>query len=55
MDPFDAAVAGVWIHGRAADVLAVTNDVDTYIPSDLTTAFATAFGDYRREVQSIAP
>ena len=55
MDPFDAAVAGVWIHGRAADVLAVTNDVDTYIPSDLATAFATAFGDYRREVQSIAP
>jgi len=55
MDPFDAAVAGVWIHGRAADVLAAANDVDTYIPSDLATAFASAFTDYRRAVQSIAP
>lgn len=55
MDPFDAAVAGVWIHGRAADVLAAETDVDTYIPSDLATAFAGAFNDYRREVQSIAP
>jgi hydroxyethylthiazole kinase-like uncharacterized protein yjeF len=55
LDPFDASVAGVWIHGRAADVLAAANDVDTYIPSDLATAFAVAFTDYRREVQSIAP
>ncbi len=55
MDPFDAAVAGVWIHGRAADVLAAANDVDTYIPSDLATAFASAFTDYRRAVQLIAP
>ena len=51
----DAAVAGVWIPGRAADVLAAANDVDTYIPSDLATAFASAFTDYRRAVQSIAP
>jgi hydroxyethylthiazole kinase-like uncharacterized protein yjeF len=55
MAPFDAAVAGVWIHGRAADVLAASRDIDTYIPSDLADVFATAFTDYRREVQSAAP
>lgn len=55
MDPFDAAVAGVWIHGRAADVLAATHDVDTYVPGDLADAFAAAFTAYRREVQSVAP
>lgn len=55
MEPFAAATAGVWIHGRAADILATTGDVDTFIPSDLAAVFATAFGDYRREVQSGTP
>jgi hydroxyethylthiazole kinase-like uncharacterized protein yjeF len=46
MKPYDAAVAGVWIHGRAADLLAEEVGEDAYISSDLARAFGRAFSDY---------
>jgi NAD(P)H-hydrate epimerase len=42
----DAAVAGTWIHGRAADVLASEVGEDAYISSDLARAIGRAFNDY---------
>lgn len=46
MDAYDAAIAGVWIHGRAADVLATETGEDSYIASDLARALGRAFDDY---------
>jgi NAD(P)H-hydrate epimerase len=46
MRAHDAAVAGTWIHGRAADVLASEVGEDAYISSDLARAIGRAFNDY---------
>jgi hydroxyethylthiazole kinase-like uncharacterized protein yjeF len=46
MSAFDAAVAGTWIHGRAADVLAAEVGQESYISSDLARALGRAFNDY---------
>ncbi|NCZ88200.1 MAG: NAD(P)H-hydrate dehydratase [Actinobacteria bacterium] len=46
MRAHDAAVAGTWIHGRAADVLASEVGEDAYISSDLARALGQAFNDY---------
>ncbi|MFZ9778685.1 MAG: NAD(P)H-hydrate dehydratase [Ilumatobacteraceae bacterium] len=46
MRAHDAAVAGTWIHGRAADVLASEVGEDAYISSDLARALGRAFNDY---------
>jgi len=46
MRAHDAAVAGTWIHGRAADVLAGEVGEDAYISSDLARALGRAFNDY---------
>ncbi len=46
MDGWDAARAGVWLHGRAADLLVGEVGQDSLIPSDLAHAFGKAFADY---------
>ena len=46
MRALDAAVAGAWIHGRAADVLAAETSEESYISSDLARALGRAFSDY---------
>jgi len=46
MAAYDAAIAGVWIHGRAADILAGETGEESYIASDLARALGRAFGDY---------
>ena len=48
MRTLDAAVAGAWIHGRAADMLAAETGEDSYISSDLARALGGAFSDYQR-------
>jgi NAD(P)H-hydrate epimerase len=50
MRAHDAAVAGTWIHGRAADVLASEVGEDAYISSDLARALGRAFNDYAAAV-----
>jgi len=52
MRAHDAAVAGTWIHGRAADVLASEVGEDAYISSDLARALGRAFNDYAAAVHS---
>jgi NAD(P)H-hydrate epimerase len=52
MRAHDAAVAGTWIHGRAADVLASEVGEDAYISSDLACAIGRAFNDYAAAVHS---
>jgi NAD(P)H-hydrate repair Nnr-like enzyme with NAD(P)H-hydrate dehydratase domain len=54
MHTYDAAIAAVWIHGRAADVLAQEVGEDSYISSDLARALGRAFSDYAAAV-SAAP
>jgi len=54
MHGYDAAIAAVWIHGRAADVLAQEVGEDSYISSDLARALGRAFSDYAAAV-SAAP
>ena len=49
MDTYDAAIAGTWIHGRAADVLAGETGEESYISSDLARALGRAFNDYVAE------
>jgi len=46
MDTHDAAVAGTWLHGRAADLLSHEVGEDSYIPSDLAHALGAAMRDY---------
>ena len=46
MRALDAAVAGAWLHGRAADVLASEVGEEAYISSDLARALGRAFSDY---------
>ena len=46
MEVWDAARAGVWLHGRAADLLVREVGQDSLIPSDLAHAFGKAFADY---------
>lgn len=46
MHTHDAAVAGTWLHGRAADLLSNEVGEDSYIPSDLAHALGTAMSDY---------
>lgn len=46
MDAYDAAIAGTWIHGRAADVLATETGEESYVSSDLARALGRAFSDY---------
>jgi hydroxyethylthiazole kinase-like uncharacterized protein yjeF len=48
MSAFDAAVAAVWIHGRAADLLAREVGEESYISSDLARALGRAFSDYQQ-------
>jgi NAD(P)H-hydrate epimerase len=46
MDTHDAAVAGTWLHGRAADLLSHEVGEDSYIPSDLAHTLGAAMRDY---------
>lgn len=46
MGAYDAAIAGTWIHGRAADLLAAEAGEESYISSDLARALGRAFSDY---------
>jgi len=46
MDAYSAAIAGTWIHGRAADVLAAEAGEESYVSSDLARALGRAFSDY---------
>ncbi|MEY3575379.1 MAG: hypothetical protein RLZZ88_522 [Actinomycetota bacterium] len=46
MRAHDAAVAAVWIHGRAADLLAGEVGEESYIASDLARALGRAFTQY---------
>jgi NAD(P)H-hydrate epimerase len=46
MHTHDAAVAGTWLHGRAADLLSNEVGEDSYIPSDLAHALGAALRDY---------
>jgi len=46
MHTHDAAVAGTWLHGRAADLLSNEVGEDSYIPSDLAHALGAAMRDY---------
>ena len=46
MDAHDAAVAGTWLHGRAADLLSREVGADSYIPSDLAHALGAAMREY---------
>ena len=46
MDTNDAAVAGTWLHGRAADLLSHEVGEDSYIPSDLAHGLGAAMNDY---------
>lgn len=43
MDPFEAACAGVWIHGRAGDLSAAEGSQATLIASDLIDKFPDVF------------
>lgn len=50
MSGYDAAVAAVWLHGRAADVLATEAGEESYVSSDLARALGRAFSDYATKV-----
>ena len=52
MHGYDAAIAAVWIHGRAADVLAQEVGEDSYISSDLARALGRAFSEYQQAVSA---
>lgn len=52
MPPYDAAIAAVWIHGRAADVLAAEVGEEAFISSDLARALGRAFADYAEQVSA---
>jgi len=46
MRAYEASIAGVWVHGRAADLLATETGEESYVSSDLARAFGRAFSDY---------
>lgn len=48
MTPADAARLGVWLHGRAADLLAARIGEDALIASDLAYALGAAFQEHAR-------
>jgi NAD(P)H-hydrate epimerase len=48
----DAAIAGAWIHGRAADALAAEVGEESYISSDLARALGGAFSEYQLAVSA---
>ena len=51
MPALEAAIAGTWIHGRAADVLAGEVGEESYISSDIARALGRAFADYAANVR----
>ncbi len=51
MDPFDAAVLGVWVHGRAGDAMAEVYGEAAMTAADLPNAFSSAFFDAEDELQ----
>jgi len=52
MRTLDAAIAGAWIHGRAADALAAEVGEESYISSDLARALGRAFSEYQLAVSA---
>ena len=54
MDAHEAAVAGTWLHGRAADMLSREVGEDSYIPSDLAHALGAAMRDYEKQCNGTA-